>query len=293
LNTIILTESTCDLTLEYVEENSEVLDILGMPVNIDGQEYLDDFGKSLSHAEFYSKLRSGIMPSTAQINTYRISEMFKKHYNAGKAIIYIGFTSNMSGTFNNALLAKAEFLEQHPDADITVIDSLAASVGQGALIVGAVDMLNEGKSKEEIVNWVEDSKLKTNHWFAVDDLNYLKKGGRISTATAVVGTALNIKPILTVDNSGKLGSYSSVRGRKKSIKFISDKVKEHLINPREATIVIGHGNCLEDAELLKSYIVDECNPKNIIVSELSATIASHVGPNMIAAAFVGDFREEK
>ena len=293
MNTIILTDSTCDLTLEYVEQNSDILDVLGMPVNIDGHEYFDDFGKTLSHDEFYSKLRLGIMPSTAQINMFRFSTMFKKHYVEGKSVIYIGFSSNMSGTFNNAVLARQEFLEIYPDADITIIDSLAASIGQGVLIVGAIDMLREGKSKDEIVNWVEANKLKANHWFAVDDLNYLKKGGRISAATAVVGSALNIKPILTLDNSGKLGSYTNVRGRKKSIKFISEKFQEHVINCSEATVIIGHGNCLEDAEILKEYVLSIGKPKNIIISELSATIASHVGPNMIACAFIGDGREEK
>ena len=123
---IIITDSTCDLTLEYVQENADLLDTLGMPVNIDGYEYLDDFGKSLPHEEFYSKLRSGIMPSTAQINMFRFKEMFKKHYKAGKSIIYIGFSSGMSGTYINSLLARQEILEEYPDADITVIDSLSS-----------------------------------------------------------------------------------------------------------------------------------------------------------------------
>lgn len=293
MSSIIITDSTCDLTLEYVQENADVLDTIGMPVNVDGYEYLDDFGKSLSHDEFYAKLRSGVMSSTAQINAFRFREMFEKHYKAGKSIIYIGFTSGMSGTFNNALLARGEILEEYPDADITVIDSLSASIGQGVLVVEAIDQLRQGKSKEEIVDWIESNKLKSNHWFAVDDLNYLKKGGRISATTAVVGTALNIKPILTVDHSGKLIPYSNVRGRKKSMKFLADKVHEHMENPEEVTLIIGHGNCLEDAEMLKEYILEGCTPKKILISELSATIASHVGPNMIAAAFVGSTREVK
>lgn len=293
MSTIILTDSTCDLTLEFVEKNEDILDILGMPVNIDGHEYFDDFGKTLSHDEFYSKLRLGIMPATAQINMFRFTERFKKHYCEGNSIIYIGFSSNMSGTFNNAILAKRELLELYPDADITVIDSLAASIGQGVLVAGAVDKIREGKSKEEVVNWVEENKLKTNHWFAVDDLNYLKKGGRISAATAVVGTALNIKPILTLGNDGKLGNYTNVRGRKKSIKFLAEKFSEHIVDCESSTVIIGHGNCTEDADLLKEYILEVGNPKTILISELSATIASHVGPNMIAAAFIGDKREGK
>ncbi len=293
MGTILLTDSCCDLTLEYVEANSDILDILGMPVNIDGYEYLDDYGKSLSHAEFYSKLREGIMPSTAQINSFRFYETFKKHYNQGNSVLYLGFSSNLSGTFFNAVMARNEFVEKHPDADITVIDTLSASVGQSVMILTAIEMLRQGSNKEQIVQWAEDNKMNVNHWFAVDDLNYLKKGGRISAATAIVGSALNIKPILTVDREGRLGSYSNVRGRKKSVKFIADKLGENIINLQDAIVIIGHGNCPEDAKLLEGYILEKGTPKQLMVCELSATIASHVGPNMIAAAFIGETREQK
>ncbi|MDP4090242.1 MAG: DegV family protein [Bacillota bacterium] len=292
MSTIILTDSGCDLTLEYVEENADILDVLGMPVNIDGYEYMDDFGKTLSHEEFYDKLRAGIMPSTAQINSFRFYEKFKKHYNDGNSVLYLGFTSNMSGTFYNAVMARNEFMEKHPDADITVIDTISASIGQGVLVFNAVSQLRMGKSKEFIANWVEENKMKANHWFAVDDLIYLRKGGRVSTATAVVGSALNIKPILTVNREGKLGSYTNMRGRKKSIRFLADKVRENAGKIEDTTIIIGHGGCPEDAKLLESYILEIGIPQNIVISELSATIASHVGPNMIAAAFVGAEREK-
>lgn len=293
MGTIILTDSCCDLTLEYIEQNSDVLDFLGMPVNIDGYEYLDDFGKTLPHSEFYSKLKSGIMPSTAQINSYRFYEKYKKHCGNGDSVLYLGFSSNMSGTYYNALTARNEFIEHNPGADITVIDTLSASIGLGILVVNAVSMLRQGRSKEFIADWLEKNKMNTNHWFAVDDLIYLRKGGRVSTTTALVGSALNIKPILTVDRDGKLGNYTNLRGRKKSIRFLADKVKQHILNMEDTTIIIGHGDCLDDARLLEGYILEQVSPKQIILSELSATIASHVGPNMIAAAFIGDIREDK
>jgi DegV family protein with EDD domain len=293
LGTIILTDSGCDLPLEYVEQNKDILDVLGMPVNIDGYEYYDDFGKTFSHDDFYSKLRSGILPSTAQINLYRFTEKFTKHYENGTSIIYLGLCSGLSGTYNNAVLAREEFLQEHPNADITVIDPVSASIGQGLLIVYAVNMVRKGKSKEDIVNWIEENKMNIQHWFGVDDLHYLKKGGRISATTAVLGTALNVKPILIVNHEGKLTTYTNVRGRKKSIKFLSQKFNEHMTHPENTLVIIGHGNCPDDAEKLKEFILDQCTPKQIIVSELSATIASHVGPNMIAITFLGDIREDK
>lgn len=293
MNSILIVDTCSDLPLEFVEKNSDIIDIIGMPCNIKGQEYIDDFGKTLSHKDFYNYLREGIMPSTSQINSYRFFEIFKKHYNEGKAIIYIGFTSGMSGTINNAFMAKNMLLEEYPDADITVIDTLSASIGEGALVYHAVEMLRNGISNGEIVNWIEDHKLNTNHWFAVNDLNHLKNGGRISAATAAVGTLLNIKPILTVNNKGKLVSYSNIRGRKKSLKFLVDKLKEHVINPEETIALIGHGDCIDDAEKLKEMVQTEFNLKKIVISELSLTIATHVGPGMISLAFVGNPREDK
>ncbi|GAB6087543.1 DegV family protein [Alkaliphilus crotonatoxidans] len=292
MNTIILTDSCCDLTPDFVEANVDYIDIIGMPVEIDGFQYFDDFGKTLSHNDFYRTLRNGVIPSTSQINVFRFVEKFKSLYNEGKAILYLGFTSGMSGTFNNAVLAKDQFLEDCPGGEITIVDTASASIGQGVLIVKAVEMLREGKTAQEIAAWVESNKMNTNHWFAVDDLHYLKKGGRISAVTATLGTALNVKPILTVDTEGKLKTYTNVRGRKKSIKFLFERFLEHMKEETD-TIIIGHGNAPEEAETLRSYVLQECKPRQLIVSELSATIASHVGPNMLAIAFLGAGREEK
>ncbi len=293
MNTIILTDSCCDLTSEYVEENSEFIDIIGMPVEIDGLAYFDDFGKTLSHKEFYRSLRNGVIPSTSQINVYRFTEKFKTLHQAGKAILYLGFTSGMSGTYQNALLAKELFLEEYPDGQINIVDTVSASIGQGVLVVKAVEMLKDGSSVQEIAAWVEANKMCANHWFAVDDLHYLKKGGRISAVTATLGTALNVKPILSVDQEGKLKTYTNVRGRKKSIKFLFQKFQEHRNVLEVDTVLIGHGNALREAELLQSYVMEACTPKKIIICELSATIASHVGPNMLAIAFIGATRENR
>lgn len=293
MKTILLIDSCSDLPLQFIEENTDIIDTIGMSFNINGKDYYDDFGKTFTHKEFYANLREGIMPSTSQINSYRFMEKFKEHYEKGNSLIYLAFTPGLSGTCNNAILAKNTFLEENPDADITIIDTKSASVGEGILAIHAVDMLRNGCSKEEIINWIEENKLNSNHWFAVDDLTFLKKGGRISATTAAVGTLLNVKPILIVNDDGTLNPYTNVRGRKKSIKFLFEKLKEHIINEDDTIALIGHGDCLEDALKLEKLIKDEYNLKKVVITELCSTIASHVGPDMISLAFIGERRENK
>ena len=293
MSTMLLVDSCSDLPLKFIEDNSDLIDTIGMFVNIEGKDYYDDFGKTLSHKEFYGYLRQGIMPMTAQINSYSFLEKFKDHCVKGNSLIYLAFTSGLSGTINNARMAKDMALEEYPDADITIIDTKSASVGEGLLVIHTVEMMRNGASKEEVVNWIQENKLKSNHWFAVNDLSFLKKGGRISATKAAVGTLLSVKPIITVDDDGKLQQYASVRGRKKSMKFLYDKLKEHMTNPEETIVVIGHGDCLNDAVKIEKYINKHLNLKKVIVTELCSTIASHVGPDMIALAFIGDARENK
>jgi len=291
MKTIFLVDSCSDLPLSFIEENSDCLDIIGMPVEIDGKDYIDDFGKTLTHEEFYKFIRKGIMPTTSQINSHRFLEKFKKHSDDGNSVIYIGFTSGLSGTYNSAVVAKEMLLEEAPNADITLIDTKCASVGEGLLILYAVEMLKNGSSKDEIVNWIEANKLKSNHWFAVDGLTFLKKGGRISATSAAVGTLLKVKPILTVDNEGKLKSYTNIRGRKKSLNFLIEKSKEHIIDSKNSIIIIGHGDCIKEAKKIEKEVQNELNPREIIITQLSSTIASHVGPDMISIAFIGNIRE--
>lgn len=288
---MLLVDSCSDLPLEYIEENRDVIDTIGMPINIEGIDCYDDFGKTMSHEEFYGYLRKEIMPTTSQINSHRFMEKFRENYEKKNTLIYLGFSSGLSGTFNSAVVAWNMFMEEHPDADITIIDTVSASVGEGLLVVHVVEMLRKGCSRDEIIKWVEDNKLNSNHWFAVDTLTFLKKGGRISAATAAFGTLLNVKPIITLDDEGKLKPYANVRGRKKSLSFLLDKAKEHIVNEEETIIIIGHGDCLNDAEELKSMVMSHFNVKKIIITQLGATIASHVGPGMISLAFMGERRE--
>lgn len=290
MNTVIVVDSCCDLPLTYIEENSDYIDVIGMPVSIEGVDYIDDLGKTFKHEMLYKKLREGIMPSTAQINTYRFSQLFEKHVGENKSIIYIGLSSSMSGTNNNAIQSIELVKETYPDADIQVMSSISASIGQGLLAIKAVEMLKNKSSANEVFKWLEDNEIYANHWFAVNDLNYLKNGGRITPAQAAVGTLLNVKPILIVDNDGTLRSFTKIKGRKKSIKFLLNKFKEHYDQEKCDKILIGHGNTEAEAIQLKNMLSEHIGEDKIIVTELSATIASHVGPGMLALGFMGSER---
>lgn len=288
----IITDSCCDLPLKYVDDHVDHLLVLGMPVQVDGVEIIDDLGKSYTHKSFYEKLRQGTMPTTSQVNAYRFEEAFKSAVEQGFNVLYLGFSSAMSGTYNSANIARSIVLEDFPDAKIQLVDTLSASIGQGVLVVEAVKRAKLNQSIDEIATFIESIKLKTHHWFGVDDLNYLKNGGRISHVSAMVGSVLNVKPTLGVDLEGKLIPYGNVRGRKKSIAQLVTKFENHYCSDNTSTIIVGHGNSPDDAEYLRQLIHEKSPSADILVSELSMTIASHVGPDMIALAFVGDKREK-
>lgn len=290
----ILTDSSSDIPLSYIEENAHILQFLSMPIHIEDEEYIDDLGKTLKHDYFYEKLRNGVFPTTSQINLLVFLDYFKKSHEKGDEIIYLGLSSGLSGTMNNAILAKKMILEEHEDANIHIIDTVAASGGLGSLVVHVVELVKEKKSTQEILGWINNNVLKFNHWFAIDDLEHLKKGGRIPPAIAFVGTALKVKPILTIAHDGKLKSYASVRGRIKSIRYLYDKFSEHIGDEKNKHVFVCHAHCHEDALKLKELIQQGHNPKAIHVTELSATIGAHVGIGMLAVAFLGDdVRENK
>ena len=287
----IFTDSCCDLPYQFVESNSDILSVISIPVQINGEEYLDDLGKTLPHEKFYGYLREQIMPTTAQINSFMFANEFRKELEKGNDVLYLCFSSGLSGTYNSSRIAVEELREEFPQRYIETIDTLSASVGLGVIILKSLNMARSGHTIEEIAKWVEENKLKTNHWFGVDNLTFLKNGGRISETKAFVGNVLNLKPTLTINQEGKLLPHTNCRGRKKSISFLSQKVVENLIDSSEPQIIVGHGNNLEDALKLKTILEETYDSSNIMVTELSMTIASHVGPDMLAVAFIGKERE--
>lgn len=260
--------------------------------NFKGKSYQDDFGKSISYKDFYSEVRNGEMPSTSQINPSTFEETFRKYVSQGYSLIYIAFSSALSGTHNSACIARDTILEENPEADISVIDSKCASLGLGLLVYNACERLKSGVSKEELVNWVENNKLKLNHWFTVDDLHHLKRGGRVSSTSAILGTLLDIKPILIVNKEGKLIPVAKVKGRKKSIKTLLEALKERIVDPENQVIAISHGDCEEDARFLERLIKESINVKDIIFNYIGPVIGSHSGPGTITVFFFGKEREE-
>jgi DegV family protein with EDD domain len=283
-----MTDSNCDLPVEYISQNN--IHVIPFTFLLNGITYTDDFGKSLSHKEFYNAIRNGSMPTTAQITAYTFENEFRKFSSKGESIIYLGFSSALSETFNSSVLARKVIMEEEPEADIAVIDSKSASVGQGLLVYYAYEMLKRGKSKQEIVEWLETNKLKVNHWFTIDSLEHLKRGGRISATSAAIGGLLEVKPVLNVLNDGSLNIVKKVRGRKKSIKTLFEEYKARVINPEEQMIYINHGDCLEDAEYLKSLILSETSPKDIVINSLGPIIGTHTGPGMVLVVFIGKER---
>ena len=284
----IVTDSSCDLGINFIEENN--IELIQLLLNLDGEIIKDDLGKSLGYREFYEKLRAGSMPSTSQINIYTFEEKFKELLDAGYEILYIGLSSALSGTFNSANMARNNILEENPNAKIAVVDSISVSMGLGMLIKKAYEMINEGKMLEEIVQWIEENKSKVIHAILVDDLKHLKRGGRLSASSAAVGSILNIKPLLKLNNSGAVEVSEKIKGKKKGLKRLASIVKEKAINIENEILYIMHGDALEEAQYLKEIILQELNFKDVKVEYIGTVIGTHGGPGTIAAVFWGNER---
>ena len=285
---ILVIDSGCDLPLEYVKQDNIVP--LGLIVNFKGDSVEDDFGESFNLKDFYDAIRQGEMPTTSQINSQRFEEVFRKYASEDKSIIYIVMSSALTGTINSANIARETILEEFPNADISIVDSKCASLGEGLLVYYAYEMLKNGNSKDEIIKWLEENKLKINHWFTVSDLNHLKRGGRISSSAAAVGTLLNIKPVLFVDNEGRLTPFSKCRGRRKAISALVEKFKEKTDPTVPQVIAIGHGDCIEDALTLEALVREHGNVKDVILNYVGTAIGAHTGPEILGLYFIAKER---
>ena len=246
---ILSTSSTSDLPREYVEENN--LLYFSFSFDMEGKENKDNFGADMPIKDFYAKLREGIPSKTSMINRASYEEGFVPYLEKGIDVLHIEFSSALSGSCHNALAAAEELNAKYP-GKLVVIDSLCASLGLGLLVDYAVQMKKAGKSLQEIADFVEANKKNIIHWFTVDDLNHLRRGGRCSKASAFFGTMLQIKPVLDVDDEGRLIPHFKVKGRKKSILEMFSRMKDDIKDPDGQTVFISHGDCLEDAETLKA-----------------------------------------
>jgi len=287
-NYVIVTDSTSDLPTELIEKLG--VKVIPLTFELEGISYKDQDSSQMSTHVFYESLRRGEKSVTSLINTETFIDYFEPILKTGNDIIYIAFSSALSGTYNASLLAIEELLEEYTDSKIITIDSKAASVGEGLLVYSAAKKKEAGLSIDELQEWILQNILKVCHWFTVDDLNHLKRGGRVSALGATIGTALNVKPILHVDNEGRLIPMSKVRGRKKSLIALLDHMVETCVDPEEQVIFIGHGDAKEDAEFLAQLIRDKFIVKDIVISNIGPVIGTHSGPGTIALFFFGTER---
>ena len=286
---IIMTDSCCDLTDHMAKELE--LNVVPLTVHMDGKDYANLLdGSEISFEDFYKNIRAGILSTTSAANVGQFEDAMRAVLAQGKDIVSINFSSALATTYQSACIAAQDMKEEFPDANIYVVDSLSASLGQGLLLYLAAHKKQEGLSAQELVQWVEDNKLHIDHWFTVDDLNYLKMGGRLSAGAAFFGSMLSIKPVMHTSDEGKLVPVSKVRGRKASLKALIDKIAELGIEPSEQVMFICHADCEVEARAVAEEMKARYGVKEVYINYIGPVIGSHTGPNTMGLFFVGTQR---
>ena len=284
----IVTDINADLPASYLEENG--IGVMYLSYTIDQNTYSK--GNELDFKEFYRQMREGKMPTTSQVNPEEAKSVFLEAMKDSSEILCLSFSSGLSGTYNSARIAADEMLEEYPDLKIRVIDSKCASLGEGLFVHKAVTMRAEGKSMQETADWLEENINHFVHVFTVDDLNHLYRGGRVSKTAAVIGTMVNIKPILRVDEEGHLVPISKVRGRKKSLHELVDYMEKKAGSYLSSNdiVFISHGDCIEDANFVADYIKEKFGITQFLINHVGPTIGAHSGPGTMALFFIGESR---
>ena len=283
-NYVIISETNTDLTKEMAKELD--IELISMRFNIDEKDYQNE---EMPINEFYSLLKEGKHITTSQVNSAEFVEIFEEKLKEGKDILYVAFSSGLSGTYQASTIAKAELEEKYPDRKIFVFDSKCASMGEGLLVYYIANLRKNGVDIDTAYTWLENNHLKLCHWFTVNDLFHLKRGGRVSGAAALVGTVLGIKPVLHVDDEGKLIPVDKVRGRKQSLDALVKQYKETAINFDEQIVFISHANDKEAADYVASEI-KTVGCKKLIINFIGPVIGAHSGPGTIALFFMGTKR---
>ena len=281
----IITDSCCDFTQQQYQE----LDVLCVPLTVmyNGESH-SNFSDPAAVKSFYDDLRSGVTATTSAVNPEGWAQAMEPVLKAGQDVLVLTFTSALSATYQSAVIAADELREAYPHRKILVVDTLCAALGQGLLVFYACKKRDEGMDIDTLFHWVEEHKLNICHWVTVDDLSHLKRGGRINAATAMVGTMLNIKPIIYVDNGGHLISTSKVRGRKAAMELLANKLEETAID-REIAF-IAHGDCPEDAAALETLIREKHGVKEVFTGYVGPVIGAHTGPGVLVVFFMGAHR---
>jgi len=285
----IFTDATADLNEDLIQGLPSI-EIMPMPVEIGGREYQCGPDGDISAGQFYELQRNGCFASTSQINPAMFSEYFEPYLKMGKDILYLCFTSGLSGTYQSACLSIEELKERYPERQIVCVDTLCASVGEGFLVHEALKKQAEGFDMDTLCKWVLDHRLQVCHWFTVDTFEHLKHGGRVSAASAAVGTVLQIKPLLHVDEEGKLKVAEKPRGQKKAIASQIARMEKGWQPEITKTVIIGHGDNQEAAVALKTEVLKKIPESEIYLSDIGPVIGSHTGPGMLALIYMGDNR---
>ena len=284
----IVTDSSCDLPAPLLEKMG--IRVVPLAVNLDGKTYFNyPDGRAIGFEEYYAQLRSGKQATTSAVNMSMFRTVMEAELIAGHDVLYLGFSSGLSGTFNAGAMAARELQEEYPEFELIAVDTLCACMGQGLLVYLAALEKAGGKSMHEVRDFVEAQKLHICHWYTVDDLQHLKRGGRIGGTTARLGTMLNIKPVMNMDHEGKLAAVSKARGRAAALRALVDKMGEQAIEPEKQTVFIAHADCYDDAHKVAEMIHERFGSKSLI-NYIGPVIGAHAGPGTVALFFVGKER---
>ena len=282
----IITDTCCDLWQQFYDEMGA--DVVALSVTFRGETYSSYSEPWLR--DFYNGLRDGEVATTAAVNPEGWKAVIEPVLQSGQDALVMAFSSALSTTYQSAVIAASELVEQYPDRTVRVVDTLCASMGQGLLVYYACQKRDAGLSLEDLTAWCEENKLHLCHWFTVDDLMYLKRGGRVSATTALVGTMLRIKPVMHVDDEGRLIKVGTARGRKASMDALIKRFAETALPGRNDTVFICHGDCIDDARYLEDKLKTQYGVKNVVIYYTGAVIGSHSGPGTLALFFLGDHR---
>lgn len=284
----LVTDSGCDLSPGVLERAG--IESIAFPFTLDGEERFDDFGVSLSHDTFYNALKEGARSTTAQARVVDCVDTFRRNYERGRSTIFVTISSGLSGTYDAALAARDELHAQHPDADIHVVDSLSVSAGQALLVLAMSDLLDAGKSPEEVVAWAEHNRMRVHHLVTVDSFEYLVRGGRVSPSAAVAGSVLNIKPILEMSRQGRLIPTRKLRGRQRTLRVIAEMTADRIEDPGGQTIIVNHAQCPQDSYTLQDLLAERLPLNSMMTNRIGVIIGTHTGPSGLVVSFWGNPR---
>lgn len=286
---VFMTDSDSDLLYSIADEKN--IPVVRMPYIVDGKEYLDDNGRSGGEKVYFQRMREGAAPSTSLLPVEAYLEAFEPILKE-KDLLFVAFSSQMSATINNVMEAREQLLAKYPERKLIVVDTLSISGPQTLLILAAHELYEQGKSMEEVEKWLLDNRMRAQAWMTVDDLKYLRRGGRISSTSAVFGTMLDIKPIIVMGKGGKMDPAEKVQGRKKALRTIADRAVENIEDPAATDILLLHGDTEEEAQRLAEMLRQKMPAiRDIRIQIIGPVIGAHCGPGTLACCFLGKERK--